>query len=200
MRVRQEVAAAAISATPLSYTTPLLASSPPLSQSQYTTPQKISEIDAMRSHTRGLLVGAGVDARALAAYDKIMKGAMAGLHAGAQAITQLYNMEIAKDARELQAKQSRKAVGHARHGPMRLKNARATMRDREDDTIDADNAYLIEVWENEAVDAEFARMQKAGELLDEDYVETHLRLFLYDLRAKNERVIIEVSDGSEVEM
>ena len=83
---------------------------------------------------------------------------------------------------------------------MRLENARATMRDREDDAIDADNAYLIEVWENEAVDAEFARMQETGELLDEDYVETHLRLFLYDLRAKNERVIIEVSDGSEVEM
>ena len=150
----------------------------------------------MRSHTRGLLVGAGADARALAAYDKTMKGAMAGFHAGAQATTQLYNMEIAKDARELQAKQSRKAVGHARYGPVRLENARATMRDRED----ADNAYLIEVWENEAVDAEFARMQEAGELLDEDYIETHLRLFFYDLRAKNERVIIEVSDGSEVEM
>ena len=109
-------------------------------------------------------------------------------------------MEIAKDARKLQAKQSRKAVGHARHEPMRLENARATIRDREDDAIDADNAYLIEMWENEAVDAEFARMQEAGELLDEDYVETYLRLFFYDLRAKNERVIIEVSDGSEVEM
>jgi hypothetical protein len=45
-----------------------------------------------------------VDPQILIAFEKMRKGAIVGLYTGAQAVEQLYDMKIAKEARETQSK------------------------------------------------------------------------------------------------
>jgi hypothetical protein len=59
-----------------------------------------------------------VDPQILTAFEKMRKGAIVGLYAGAQAVEQLHDMEIAKEARETQSKQGKKVVAHAKGDPI----------------------------------------------------------------------------------
>ncbi len=116
---------------------------------EYFTPKKVSEIDALGTHIHGLMVQQGVDPALITAFEKMRKGALVGLHAGAQAEHQLHEMEVAKEARELEAKQGKKQVGHARGGPIYVKDARATKLSREQQEIEKDNRALVRMWEME---------------------------------------------------
>ena len=71
------------------------------------------------------------------------KGALMRLYVDAFAIIQLYEMEIAKQARDIQSEQGKKAVAHKRGGPITVAQARKTMQSREDDEIAKDNRILV---------------------------------------------------------
>jgi hypothetical protein len=45
-----------------------------------------------------------MDSQILIVFEKMRKGAIIGLYTGAQAVEQLYDMEIAKEVREIQSK------------------------------------------------------------------------------------------------
>jgi hypothetical protein len=59
-----------------------------------------------------------MDPQILTVFEKMRKGAIVRLYAGAQAVKQLYDMEIAKKARETQLKQNKKIITHAKEGPI----------------------------------------------------------------------------------
>jgi hypothetical protein len=185
------MAAAACKA--ISFFTPSLASSSSMSPSKYSTPHKVSEIDAMQIHLQGILVQEGVSASTLIIFDKTRKSTMAGLHAGEMAKQQLHDSQIAAEARDLQAKQSLKQIGHSRQGSLPLESARAILKTTEEQQIEADNTELMEMWENEAMTAEQKKVLKKDIIDNEDDMELHLRLFLNDLRNCNSRVIIDRS-------
>ena len=72
--------------------TPPLASSLPLSASKYFTPHKVSEINAMHTHLRGILMQKGVSDNTLTLFDKTRKSIMTELHAKEIAKKQLHNL------------------------------------------------------------------------------------------------------------
>jgi hypothetical protein len=107
------------------------APSSPISEVEYTTPQKVADVESSITHIHGLMIQHNMDPQILAAFEKMRKSAIIELYEGEQAAEQLHDIEIAKEARETQSKQDKKIIAHAKGGPIYVEQARAIMQTRE---------------------------------------------------------------------
>jgi hypothetical protein len=105
--------------------------SSPISEIEYTTPQKIADIEISGTHIHKLIIQYNMDSQILTAFEKMRKNTIIGLYTGAQTVEQLHDIEIAKKARETQSKQNKKVVAHEKGGPIYIEQTRATIKSRE---------------------------------------------------------------------
>ena len=80
---------------------------------------------------------------------------MTGVHADSFTEAWLHKIKTVKLAYKLRSKQGKKQAGHARGGPIYVKDARATMQDQE---IAKDNRYLVRMWEDEEREMQHTHM------------------------------------------
>jgi hypothetical protein len=59
-----------------------------------------------------------MDSQILIAFEKMRKGAIIKLYAGAQTVKQLHDIEIVKEARETQSKQNKKIITYIKRNPI----------------------------------------------------------------------------------
>jgi hypothetical protein len=65
--------------------------SSPISEIEYTTSQKIADIEISETHIHKLIIQYNVDWQILTAFEKMRKGAIIGLYASEQAAQQLHD-------------------------------------------------------------------------------------------------------------
>jgi hypothetical protein len=78
--------------------------SSPISEIEYTTPQKVADIEISGTYIHELMIQYNMDSQILTAFEKMRKNAIIGLYASEQAAQQMHDMEAAKEARETQSK------------------------------------------------------------------------------------------------
>ena len=106
----------------------------------------------MHTHLCELLVQKEVSHDILAMFDKTRKSTMTELHAEEMTKRQLHDSQIVMKACDLQSKQSLKQIEHSRQNSLQLENAHVILKTAEKKQIETDNADLIKMWEEEAID------------------------------------------------